>query len=288
MLAVDASHLPGSRLVDRRTPRRLRVRHPQAGADRAARRGRPRKRPGSLRRRPHRSGEDPVHRAPPHARAGGRRTRRQLVLRLRVGGSRGVHAGACSPLRGASGRARRTGRADDGEDGRPHRAAHQRGGWARSDMVGGRSDGRDRSPQPHRRFAAARAQRRSAGPPLPRHERGLRFRAACRVDRSGPRREHPAASGHLRGASRAFVRDARRGAHGADDGGARGGDEHRARGACSPAHGRARGRAVVHHQPGCGHRAASARPRRGRGRSAFASGRAQRAPGRVDRARGTS
>ena len=169
---------------------------------RAARRGRPRQRSRRLRRHARGAGEDPVPRSPAHGRVRRAGHAGNLCFGDVGGRARRLHAGPRSPLRGAPGRQGRPGRAHHGAARRALRAPHQRRRRARAHLVGGRPDGRDRSPEPHRHVAARRPERRRARPALSRHDDGLRRRAARLA--AGRRAATPASScarGSTRGSS---------------------------------------------------------------------------------------
>ena len=205
---------------------------------------------------PRRPGQDPLPRPAAHARVGGRRPRRQPVLRPRRRRARRVHAGSRAPVRGSP--------VDKVVQGVRTMArlgvqcvllTNAAGGlepsWAAGDLmvVTDHLNLTGTSPLIGPNDDAI-------GPRFPDMTRGLRPGL-----RAGPSRAWRSAAGiALRegvyaGLLGPSVRDARRGAHGPRARGAGRRNEHRPRGHRPAAHGREGRRPVVHHEPRRGHRA---------------------------------
>ena len=121
-------------------------------------------------------------------------------------------------------------------------------------LVAGHADADPRSHRHAARSRAARPQRRPARPAVPRHDARVRARAARRSSRRPPAREGIALEeGVYVAMPGPTLRDAGRGADAADA--RRRCDRHvdGARGRRRAAHGRARDRHLVHHEPGGRH-----------------------------------
>ena len=152
------------------------------------------------------------------------------------------------------------------------RPAHQRCRLASDPAMESRaiSMAHRRPPEPHRRSSAARRpERRRPRPSFPGHDRRVRPRDPGQLHVVADAAEIDAPRGRLRGHDGTvstrrpprcrMLRRLRR---------ARGGDEHRPRGHRAPPHGRARRRALLHHQPRRGDHAQRAQSQGGGGRRA--------------------